>query len=179
MSKVQQMQNVCGIYALYEPGSDKPVYIGQSVNIGERYRQHINGECGTIKGRWIKKLIADGGAPEIKILEVCSPMSLDAREKHWIDREFSSPESKTVNRRHVTKVPNVAPMKTQFTTGVDTNSALQIAAMLSGVNMSDIISSLVWRHIAENYEGEADIFRAVFQKKGMDFDECLAYRTSK
>ena len=74
----------CGIYMLVFEGTDK-VYIGQSVNIEKRYKQHLlsmrNRECSP------KLLNAVGtfGYPKMEILSECLVSELDEQEDDGIE----------------------------------------------------------------------------------------------
>lgn len=78
------MEDVCGIYKIENKITHKK-YIGQSIHINERFREHI-------KGRFDKKLsdidqaIQDLGAENFiyEILERCEPEELNKKEIYWI-----------------------------------------------------------------------------------------------
>lgn len=79
-----------GIYMIEEKGTGR-MYIGQAMNIGERWAEHVKaglgiGSTAYQTNKFYKAMHAKG--PEnfvFKILEVCEPAELNAREKYWID----------------------------------------------------------------------------------------------
>lgn len=74
----------CGIYKLNFAGTDK-VYIGQSVDIEDRFRQHLRFMR---KGMSPKKLQAGYdkyGAPALSIIATCTTEELDSFEDEAID----------------------------------------------------------------------------------------------
>ena len=71
-----------GIYRIYHRESGKS-YVGQSINIRHRIRQHLSGSDGTVcLDRAIKKYGDNVFAWEV--LELCSEENLNSRECHWI-----------------------------------------------------------------------------------------------
>ena len=75
------------IYALCEPGTDIVRYIGQKVNVGERYQAHVNSgrKVGPLREQWIYQLKQQGLKPTLKILETLPPMIAGfAAEYKWI-----------------------------------------------------------------------------------------------
>lgn len=88
---------VCGIYLLTDRTNGK-VYVGQSVNIGDRWRQHVRRGCGaevgTIAGGKLYGAMMEHGVWNFKfeVLEVVDKDSLTEREKYWI-HYFNSVEN--------------------------------------------------------------------------------------
>jgi len=71
-----------GIYRIYHRESGRS-YIGQSVNIENRIRQHFRGTDTTI---YLDRAIAKYGVEVFayEVIELCSAENLYARECHWI-----------------------------------------------------------------------------------------------
>ena len=80
---------VCGIYKITNVANGK-VYVGQSVDIAERWKQHIKRgtkcEVGTLAGAGLYEAMFTEGVWNFsfQILEVCAKEDLNAREKFWI-----------------------------------------------------------------------------------------------
>jgi len=81
------------MYALLEPGTSSIRYIGQTVNLNDRYGQHLSsGRSGRDKrpvAQWIRKLFAEGKKPVMQVLEEFVDNSFAfkdsiARERFWI-----------------------------------------------------------------------------------------------
>lgn len=83
------MLNNSGIYALYWDTTDK-IYIGQSINLHIRYRQHLNllekGKHNNYKMQEAYNLF---GAPEYLVLRYCVPSALNINEVELI-AEFNA-----------------------------------------------------------------------------------------
>ena len=81
---------VCGIYKITNAINDK-VYVGQSVDIAERWKQHIKRGCkcevGTMSGAGLYDAMWEYGVWNFsfQILEKCEKADLTAHEKMWID----------------------------------------------------------------------------------------------
>lgn len=80
----------CGIYMIEEVGTGR-MYIGQALNIGERWTEHVKAGLGIGSTTYLTnkfyKAMHDKG-PEnftFRILELCEAKDLNAREKHWIE----------------------------------------------------------------------------------------------
>lgn len=80
-----------GIYVLYYETDNNKYYVGQSVNIENRYREH----CNKLRaGNHINLKLSNDylfykHLPTMHILEQCSLEHLDEREEYWIS-EFNS-----------------------------------------------------------------------------------------
>lgn len=78
-----------GIYSLYWEEQDL-VYIGQSVDIEKRTRQHINMlKSNTHKNHKIQNTYDNYGLPKLSILEKCVVDRLNDLEIYWVN-EFNS-----------------------------------------------------------------------------------------
>lgn len=90
------MRGKTGIYKLTDSTNGK-MYIGQSVDVGERWRQHIKRGCkaevGTISGSKLYSAMAEHGIWHFKfeLLQECSKEELNKLEKFWINH-FNSIE---------------------------------------------------------------------------------------
>ncbi len=61
------------IYALCDPETSEPRYVGKAKNVRKRFCQHINGRelarSKTRKSAWIRSLLDDGKRPQLVVLE--------------------------------------------------------------------------------------------------------------
>lgn len=76
-----------GVYALVDPRSNRVMYVGQSVDIDYRFRQHIkpSGYDGNIeKRRWIAGLESAGLKPKLVVLAECDWPESDEIETQFI-----------------------------------------------------------------------------------------------
>lgn len=86
----------CGIYKITNVLSGK-VYVGQSVDIAERWKQHIKRGCkcdaGTLSGAGLYEAMWEDGVWNFsfQILELCEKSELNSHEKMWISH-FQSNE---------------------------------------------------------------------------------------
>jgi hypothetical protein len=105
----------CGVYALVDPRSGRVMYVGQSIDIDYRFRQHVNPNVhdnNMDKWRWIAGLRNAGLVPRLVILaEVDWPES-DQVEKDYI-RQYRTSGQCELNlavggktNRSVTKLGN-------------------------------------------------------------------------
>jgi len=82
-----------GIYALADPDSRRVMYVGQSVDIDYRYRQHCDyylNDRSLRKSSWIDDLRRAGKKPHLHVLETLdSEFRLDDAERKWI-RHFKA-----------------------------------------------------------------------------------------
>lgn len=75
------------IYALVDPNTEEVRYVGKTVNLEWRLRDHCNGSnnCNNPhKSRWIAKLKAAGKKPIMTILQECDGDAWEGAECHWI-----------------------------------------------------------------------------------------------
>ena len=86
---------VCGIYKITNVVNGK-VYVGQSVDIAERWKQHIKRgtkcEVGTLAGAGLYEAMFTEGVWNFsfQVLEECEKDQLTAREKFWISHYQSN-----------------------------------------------------------------------------------------
>lgn len=71
------------IYTLSHPITNEVRYVGKTVNIKRRYKQHLYDKRQKHKYAWIQQLKNEGLKPVITIIEECTNEWQD-REKHWI-----------------------------------------------------------------------------------------------
>lgn len=79
-----------GIYALYWEKPDV-IYIGQSINIDLRFKQHLNSFKNNKASKKLMECYLEHGEPTLNILETCNIIMLDSLEDLYIN-EFNSIE---------------------------------------------------------------------------------------
>ncbi len=74
------------IYALFDPRTNEPRYVGKSDDPKRRLLGHVRRrkEHADHKHNWLCELRGVGLAPELAIIERCSSDSWEPRERHWI-----------------------------------------------------------------------------------------------
>lgn len=78
-----------GVYALYWEEQDL-VYIGQSINIEKRYKNHINLLSNSRHSNYkVQESYRLYGRPTLYIIETCSTIELNSKEITWT-KEFDS-----------------------------------------------------------------------------------------
>lgn len=83
-------KSICGIYKLTDT-TNNLVYIGQSVDIGERWKQHIKRGCGaeigTISGSKLYNAMMEHGVWNFRfeVIQECEKGDLNKLEKYWIN----------------------------------------------------------------------------------------------
>lgn len=84
------VRGVCGIYKITNKVDGK-IYIGQSVDVGERWKQHLKRGCGaevgTISGSKLYSAMMEHGLWNFKfeLLQECKKDELSKYEKYWIN----------------------------------------------------------------------------------------------
>jgi hypothetical protein len=76
-----------GVYALVDPRTSRVMYIGKSIDIDYRYRQHLNSDSfdgNRAKHRWVEELKALGLVPKLVIIAEAPWPSSDDVEKQYI-----------------------------------------------------------------------------------------------
>jgi len=87
------------IYALVEPISNRPRYVGQTADtIENRLREHVRKRRATAKGEWVQSLLDANLLPGIVLLEEFVGYRRQAyeRETHWI-RQLRSEGQQLLN----------------------------------------------------------------------------------
>lgn len=89
---VTAFQATVGVYALVDPQSNRVMYVGQSLDIEYRFRQHLTlkaNDPNKRKCEWIRQLQSKGLVPTLVILERCKGKDLNEIERKKI-RHFQS-----------------------------------------------------------------------------------------
>lgn len=74
------------IYALIDPETNKIRYIGQTINVKRRYRQHLSAkDTNKHKFNWINSLKSKNLKPLIKVIGIYDRSIIDNMERFWID----------------------------------------------------------------------------------------------
>lgn len=74
-----------GIYRLYWPNVPNSTYIGQSIDINSRLKNHIQKLRSNIHPNYkIASLYESYGPPELEILEQCNQIELYEKEVYWV-----------------------------------------------------------------------------------------------
>ena len=101
------MNKVCGIYCIVNRSTSQ-MYIGQSIDINKRFKEHIKGKH--LHCSYIDKAIAKHGSDsfDFKILEECEEAELNTKEKEYISKydTFNNP-----NHYNLTSGGEIAPSK--------------------------------------------------------------------
>jgi len=74
------------IYALIDPRTGRPFYVGKTNNIKVRLKSHRTGRGNTRCAFYIRGIRSEGLRPEIKILETCSDLEWEEKEREWISK---------------------------------------------------------------------------------------------
>ena len=80
------MENNVYIYSLKDPRDYQIKYIGKTVDIDRRYKQHIENNTNkkSLKSSWILSLLQSGLLPILEIIEQCNDCKWQEREQYWI-----------------------------------------------------------------------------------------------
>ena len=83
--EAQETRPKVWIYALLDPETGEPRYVGKAINPQVRYAQHLSERSRkTHKQRWIARLMADGVVPALELLEQVAEPEWQAAERHYI-----------------------------------------------------------------------------------------------
>lgn len=77
------------IYTLSHPITNEVRYVGKTINIKRRYKQHLYDKRTSHKASWVKSLKNDGLKPVMNILEICTFENWEEKEKYWI-KQFNN-----------------------------------------------------------------------------------------
>ncbi|UFU16067.1 GIY-YIG nuclease family protein (plasmid) [Curtobacterium sp. C1] len=80
-------RQVYRIYALVDPLTGEPHYVGQTAaTLADRRRDHVRKPGSTKKGAWIRELLAEYREPQIVLIEEFTGCRREAyeRESFWI-----------------------------------------------------------------------------------------------
>lgn len=72
------------IYTLSHPITNEVRYVGKTINIKRRYKQHLYDKRGSHKSNWVQSLRKQNLKPVITILEECD--NWQEREIYWISQ---------------------------------------------------------------------------------------------
>lgn len=75
------------IYAIKDPRDYQIRYIGKTVDIKRRFKNHMQPSYlkgNTYKNNWIKKILNEGLQPIFEVVEECSEDKWEERERFWI-----------------------------------------------------------------------------------------------
>jgi hypothetical protein len=73
------------IYALIDPDTDEPFYVGKSNRPYSRFRAHLRDLADTRKVRHLQTLLKAGKTPDIRVLETLHEGNVDEHEQRWIE----------------------------------------------------------------------------------------------
>lgn len=76
--------NTIYIYTLSHPITNEVRYVGKTINVKRRYKQHLYDKRGSHKASWVKSLKSEGLKPILTIIENCTPENWVEREMYWI-----------------------------------------------------------------------------------------------
>lgn len=72
------------IYALVDPRDQQVRYIGKTIHVNKRLKQHLKDKCKSYKTHWIKNLSANDLLPLFVLLDEVEHNSWDFWERHYI-----------------------------------------------------------------------------------------------
>jgi hypothetical protein len=73
------------IYTLSHPITNEVRYVGKTINVKRRYKQHLYDKRNSHKACWVKSLKNEGLKPIMTIVETCSN-NWQEREIYWINQ---------------------------------------------------------------------------------------------
>ena len=83
--KLRDMDTQIAIYALIDPRTKLPFYVGKTNDPKVRLKGHRTGRGTTRSAIFIREIRAEGGRPEMEILELCDEKDWQDREAFWVD----------------------------------------------------------------------------------------------
>jgi group I intron endonuclease len=148
------------IYSLSHPLTNEVRYIGKTINIKRRYKQHLyDNRVKSHKGSWIQSLKSQGLKPIMEIIEECTDQNWEDREKYWIEKfdnltnmkkggnggddykRYVSEESiekirqanlgKVFSKEHRDKIGNSMPSRKINIDGIEYKSVMHASRMLN------------------------------------------------
>lgn len=72
------------LYTLEHPITNEVRYVGKTINIKRRYKQHLYDKRSSHKASWVKSLKNDSLKPIMTIIEECTIDTWQEREIYWI-----------------------------------------------------------------------------------------------
>jgi len=110
----------CYIYALIDPQTDEPFYIGSSTFPDSRFLDHVRGSnTSEVNHKRIRQIIESGYKPTLSILEETTEELRWEREKAWVDLLQQAGTSLTnivYVREKMANIASPSPLATNFTT---------------------------------------------------------------
>jgi group I intron endonuclease len=73
------------IYTLSHPITNEVRYVGKTINVLRRFKQHLHDKRNSHKASWVKSLKSEGLKPIMTILETCTD-NWQEREIFWISQ---------------------------------------------------------------------------------------------
>lgn len=85
-----KISGMARIYAMVDPRTEKPFYVGATDDIVNRYRYHVctaKNETSKNKklGKIIRSILSEGLLPSIDLLEYTGEANSFQKERYWID----------------------------------------------------------------------------------------------
>lgn len=77
------------IYKLIDPRNNEVRYIGKTINIKRRYKQHLYDKRKSHKSSWVQSLRNEKLKPILELLETCDIDNWKERENYWI-KQFNN-----------------------------------------------------------------------------------------
>lgn len=74
------------IYTLSHPITNEVRYVGKTINIKRRYKQHLYDKRPSHKASWVQLLRKNNLKPILIIIEVCDITNWEEREIYWISQ---------------------------------------------------------------------------------------------
>ena len=81
------MEKVIYIYSLKDPRDYQIKYIGKTIDVNRRLKEHTkpyNLKTNSLKNNWLKHIIGLGLYPIMEVLEKCDKSNWEERERYWI-----------------------------------------------------------------------------------------------
>ena len=143
------------IYGLVCPVENKIMYVGAAVNPEDRLHKHLglahNGDT-SIKGAWIRSLMALGESPSVEVLEECTEDTWREREDYWIEYHRAlNPDMKNSHdcARPRSRSPRLDNVRLNFVASKDTERKLEkLAKSNTNGNASMFLRMLIDRAYA-------------------------------
>ena len=73
------------IYSLKHPITNEVRYIGKTINVKRRYKQHLYDKRNSHKANWVRSLRNEGLKPIMEVIEICTD-NWQEREIFWISQ---------------------------------------------------------------------------------------------
>jgi len=74
------------IYTLSHPITNEIRYVGKTVNLKNRYKQHLYDKITSHKANWVQSLRKDNLKPILAVIEECTKDNWEEREIYWISQ---------------------------------------------------------------------------------------------